>query len=206
MAIWAIVPVKPFRKTKSKLVKALTKNEQATLEREMLTHTLEILAQIPAVERTLVLSRDSQILSLARDYNARTVSERGNPSLNKALIRASLVAQGYGIASVLVVPADLPLLTKKDIEMLIASSGKPPEVILAPDRRGEGTNAILSSPPGLLEYDFGKNSLVAHQERAKAAGARVVICELPSLGLDLDSPEDLAYYRKQSEYDQGEEA
>jgi 2-phospho-L-lactate guanylyltransferase len=205
VTIWAIVPVKPFRKTKSKLAKALTKTEQATLERKMLTHTLETLAQIPAVERTLVLSRDEQILSLARDYDARTVSERGKPSLNNALIRASLVAQGYGIASVLVLPADLPLLTKKDIEMLIASSGKPPEVILAPDRKGEGTNAILSSPPGLIEYDFGKNSLAAHQARAKAAGARVVICELPSLGLDLDSPDDLAYYREQRDVDQGEE-
>jgi 2-phospho-L-lactate guanylyltransferase len=199
VAIWAIVPVKPFHKAKSRLSKVLTGKEQVSLRRRMLTHTLETLAKIPAVERTLVLSRDSEVLALARDYDARTVSERGNPHLNRALVRASLVAQGYGVSAVLVLPADLPLVTKDDIEKLIASSGNPPEVILAPDRKGEGTNAILSSPPGLIEYDFGAKSLSTHRKRAREAGARVVVCELPSLSLDLDAPDDLEIFRQQRE-------
>ena len=197
MTIWAIVPVKPIQRAKSRLAKVLSRDERATLSRQLLKNTLETLAGVSQVERTLVISRDSEALAIARSQGARTVAEWGNPQLNKALVRASLVAQGYGVSAVLVLPADLPLLTKEDIEKLISVSGKPPEVVLAPDRRGNGTNAILSSPPGLIEYDFGPDSFEQHIERAKAAGARVEICNLPSLELDLDIPEDLEYLQKE---------
>lgn len=197
MTIWAIVPVKPLQRAKSRLAKVLNRDERATLSRQLLEHTLEILADVSGVERTLVVSRDSEALAIARSHGARTVSEWGSPKLNKALVRASLVARGYGVSAVLVLPADLPLLTQRDIEKLIAASGKPPEVILAPDRRGTGTNAILSSPPGLIDYDFGPDSFQQHIEHAKAAGARVEICKLPSLELDLDVPDDLEALQKE---------
>lgn len=198
MTIWAIVPVKPLQRAKSRLSNILTQSERASLSRKLLKQTLKVLAQVPAVEQTLVISRDSEALALARGYDAKTVTERGSPQLNKALVRASLIAQGYGVTAVLVLPADLPLLIKEDVEKLIASSGSPPEVVIAPDRRGTGTNAILSSPPGLIEYDFGSDSFSKHVARAEKAGARVVICDLPSLGLDLDDPDDFAAYQAES--------
>jgi 2-phospho-L-lactate guanylyltransferase (CobY/MobA/RfbA family) len=54
----------------------------------------------------------------------------------------------------------------------------------------------LISPSGLIEYDFGENSFQRHCERARNAGARLEIVNLPSLGLDLDLPEDLELIRK----------
>jgi 2-phospho-L-lactate guanylyltransferase (CobY/MobA/RfbA family) len=47
----------------------------------------------------------------------------------------------------------------------------------------------------LIEYDFGPESFSQHIDRAKKAGARVVICALPSLGLDLDDPDDFVAYQ-----------
>ena len=46
----------------------------------------------PAVTRTLVVSRDPAALSLARLYEATSVSESGQPELNAALRRAIEVA------------------------------------------------------------------------------------------------------------------
>ncbi|HZD57735.1 MAG TPA: hypothetical protein VE136_13465, partial [Anaerolineales bacterium] len=69
----------------------------------------------------------------------------------------------------------------------------PPVVVLAPDRRQQGTNALLVCPAGLIEYDFGPGSFARHCERARAAGARLEILELPSLELDMDLPEDLEF-------------
>jgi 2-phospho-L-lactate guanylyltransferase (CobY/MobA/RfbA family) len=43
----------------------------------------------------------------------------------------------------------------------------------------------------LIGYDFGPDSFQRHCERARQAGARLEICELPSLALDVDLPEDL---------------
>ena len=67
----------------------------------------------------------------------------------------------------------------------------PPVVVVAPDRRYQGTNALLICPVGLIEYDFGPGSFQRHCERARQRGARLEICELPSLALDVDLPEDL---------------
>ncbi len=96
----------------------------------------------------------------------------------------------------MILPADLPLVTREDVLTLIARAGEAPSVVIAPDRHGTGTNALLISPAGLIEYDFGENSFQRHCQRAKEAGARLEIVELPTLGLDLDLPEDLELVRK----------
>jgi 2-phospho-L-lactate guanylyltransferase len=197
--LWAIVPVKPLRRAKSRLASVLSRDERAALSQEMLIHTLDVLKEVPGIERVLVVSRDSRALALARDVGAHTVTERGEPQLNSALVRATLVARGYGVSGVLVLPADLPLVQKEDIEMLLSRAKDPPVVVIAPDRHRKGTNALLASPPGLIEYDFGPDSFKMHQERAKAAGARIEICELSSLGLDVDLPEDLEILRSEEE-------
>lgn len=197
--LWAIVPVKPLRRAKSRLASVLNRDERAALSQEMLVHTLGVLKEVPGIERVLVVSRDSQALALARDLGAHTVTERGEPQLNSALVRATLVARGYGVSGVLVLPADLPLLRKEDIEMLLSRAKDPPVVVIVPDRHRKGTNALLASPPGLIEYDFGPDSFKLHQQRAQEAGARVEVCELSSLGLDVDLPEDLEILRSEEE-------
>ena len=73
---------------------------------------------------------------------------------------------------------------------------QPPVVVIAPDRHEKGTNALLLSPANLIEYDFGGDSFRRHCERARRAGARLEVVKLPSLGLDLDLPEDLELIRK----------
>ncbi|MBE9525207.1 MAG: 2-phospho-L-lactate guanylyltransferase, partial [Chloroflexi bacterium] len=52
-------------------------------------------------------------------------------------------------------------------------------------------NALLLSPPDLIEYHYGPDSFKKHCELAHEAHARLEICELSSLTLDLDEPEDL---------------
>jgi len=192
MTLWAIVPVKPLRRGKSRLAGTLSEDERTHLNQLLLEHTLKTLTDLREIEQILVVSRDPAALSLARDHGARTVRETsGSPQLNTALTRATVVAQVYATRGVLVLPADLPLMTPDDILSLIKRATKPPVVVIAPDRREEGTNALLISPAGLIDYDFGPGSFKRHCERARQAGARLEVVSLPSLGLDLDLPEDL---------------
>jgi len=196
MTLWAIVPVKPLRRGKSRLAGTLSEDERTDLNRSLLQNTLKTLSELKEVEEVLVISRDPQALTIARNYGARTVREDGQPELNTALKRATVVAQVYATGAVLILPADLPLITGEDVRTLIARAGEPPAVVIAPDRHGTGTNALLISPSGLIEYDFGENSFQRHCQRAQAAGARLEIVNLPSLGLDLDLPEDLELVRQ----------
>ncbi len=196
MTLWAIVPVKPLRRGKSRLAGTLTEDERAELNRMLLERTLRTLIDLKEVEEVLVVSRDSSALAIARDLGARTVQEDGAPSLNTALKRATIVAQVYASRGVLVIPADLPLLSKDDVLALLARAVDPPVVVIAPDRHEKGTNALLLSPANLIEYDFGGDSFPRHCERARRAGARLEVVKLPTLGLDLDLPEDLELIRK----------
>ena len=196
MTLWAIVPVKPLRRGKSRLAATMTEDERAELNRTLLEHTLRTLTNLKEVEEVLVVSRDSSALALARELGARTVQEDGAPTLNTALKRATVVAQVYASRGVLVIPADLPLLSRSDVITLLERAVDPPVVVIAPDRHEKGTNALLLSPANLIEYDFGGDSFKRHCERAREAGARLEIVKLPSLGLDLDVPEDLELIRK----------
>jgi len=195
MSLWAIVPVKPLRRGKSRLAGILTEDERAELNRTLLQHTLETLTTLKEVEEVLVISRDPQVLTVARNYGARTVREDGQPDLNTALNRATIIAQVYATRGVLVLPADLPLISREDALILVERASDPPVVVIAPDRHQKGTNALLIAPAGLIEYQFGENSFQRHCNLVKKAGARLEIVNLPSLGLDLDSPEDLEIVR-----------
>jgi len=191
MALWAIVPVKPLRRGKSRLSDVLSTDERATLNRYLLEKTIKTLADVPEIAHVLVVSRDPSALSIARDVGARTVQENGSPGLNLALTRATQVAKTYESRGVLVVPADLPKLTTEDIHAMLRHVDDPPVVVVAPDHDRLGTNALLVSPAGLIEYDFGPGSFEKHCRQAREKNIRLEICELPSLALDLDEPEDL---------------
>lgn len=191
MTFWAIVPVKPLRRGKSRLAGVLTEEERLDLNSQLLIHTVDTLKEISEIEHVLVVSRDQAALSLARAHGARTVQENGAPELNVALTRATIVAKRYATRGVLIIPSDLPMISKEDVYAMLELVKDPPVVIVVPDRKKEGTNALLVCPVGLIEYDYGPDSFERHCQRARQAGARLEICELPSLALDMDVPEDL---------------
>ncbi len=191
MTLWAIIPVKPLQRGKSRLAGVLSQEERTNLNRRLLAHTIDTLKTIPEIEQVLVISRDPGALSLAREHGARTVQENGASQLNIALARATIVAKNYVTRGVLIVPADLPLLTPEDVRAMMERAIDPPVVVVAPDRHRRGTNALLVCPAGVIDYDFGPDSFQRHCERTLQAGARLEVCDLPSLALDVDLPEDL---------------
>ena len=196
MSLWAIVPVKPLRRGKSRLASVLTEEERTLLNYTMLANTMRTLTAVPEIDHVLVISRDTGALAMARDFGARTVQEDGSSSLNTALKRATVVAQLYGARGVLVLPADLPLMEPASVQAVIGLANKPPAVVIAPDRRRKGTNALLVSPVGLIEYQFGPNSFERHSQQARKYQVRLEICEQDELALDLDLPEDLDLLRQ----------
>jgi 2-phospho-L-lactate guanylyltransferase len=185
-----------MNRSKSRLAPVLDGKQRAALSRQMLAHTLETLTQVQKIAGVLVVSRDTAALALAREYNIYTVRESGAPELNDALTRATeMLIVEHHANGVLVLPSDLPLLQKTDLEEMIARAQFPPVVVLAPDRRRDGTNALLIRPPGRIAYAFGVGSFERHAMLARMAEARVEVVESPTLALDVDVPEDLDLYR-----------
>lgn len=191
MTIWAIVPVKPLRRGKSRLAGLLTRDQRTRLNCFLLEHTLITLNKISEIEHTLVVSRDPAALALTRSIGGRTVLEDGEPLFNTAIQRATIVAQTQGANAVLILPADLPLIQSKDLREILNRGRHPPVVVIAPDRRLDGTNGLFVYPAGLIEYGYGPGSFQRHCQRATNAGASLEILNSENIGLDLDLPEDL---------------
>ncbi len=196
MSIWAIIPVKPLRLAKSRLSEILTPEERQEFAEAMLRHVLSVVSEVPQIMGTLVISRDSHALALARDMGAKTVQESGAPELNAALMRATSIIASWRSSAVLVLPADLPLIQPKDVRNIISQADNDRTIVLATDRNKNGTNALFIRPPGLINYAYGDGSFKRHAMMARDAGATVHVVESPRLLQDIDLPEDIEnYYR-----------
>ncbi len=193
MSLWAIVPVKPLKIGKSRLTNALSDSERFNLNTLLFQNTLNVLQKVDQISNILVVSRDSDVLAYSRSIGVRTVQENGIPELNDALRRASIFSQMFGATSVLIVPADLPLLEAKDIYSVINNASEPPCGVIVPDRRREGTNTILISPPDIIPFSFGIDSFSTHCMLFQNAHANLKVLDLESIALDLDTPEDLTF-------------
>ena len=75
MTLWAIVPVKPLRRGKSRLSGVLSDDQRAALNKKLLIHTLNTITSLPELAQVLVVSRDPEALAIARAQGARTVLE-----------------------------------------------------------------------------------------------------------------------------------
>jgi 2-phospho-L-lactate guanylyltransferase len=92
--------------------------------------------------------------------------------------------------------ADLPLIVADDIGGLLA---RMEPVVLGPDRRGEGTNALLLRFVGQgpeFTFAFGEGSLAKHLAEARRLGLGVGVHDAPGIAFDLDTPDDWSYFRQ----------
>ncbi|NPV76771.1 MAG: 2-phospho-L-lactate guanylyltransferase [Anaerolineae bacterium] len=194
MGICAVVPVKPFDEGKTRLSSVLSKDERSNLNLNLFINTLQVLYEVAQITKVIVTSRDPFALSIADRYGATALKEEGS-TLNQALENATKVALQETISRILIIPTDLPLLSASDLKLFISLSPTEKGIGIAPDRRCEGTNLLLTTPPGVILYKFGANSFNRHIEQAVGKGLAVGTIHLPNLGLDLDLPEDLEFLK-----------
>jgi len=195
MSIWVIIPVKPLSRAKSRLSDVLDNDARARLTEYMFRRVLVAVKGASQIAGTLVISRDTRALAIARELGAHTVQESGHPELNTALTRATQVVLGWRGSAVMVLPADLPLITSEDVGAIADLGMFDNTVVIAPDAVQDGTNALFTRPAGLIEYMYGIGSFKRHIALSEAAGARVKVYESDRVALDIDMPSDLETFR-----------
>lgn len=189
-SLMALVPMKPFAESKARLADVLDDAARIELSRRLFQRTLRVLRRVRGIARVAVISRDAEVLKIARRRGAWGIWE-ARAGLNQALEQATRVAVANGARAVLIVPADLPQLAPRAVEKILALGDNPPCIVIASAQRDGGTNALLVNPAGLIEYAFGENSAREHWRRAENASARVALYESDTVTFDLDLPEDL---------------
>lgn len=195
MSLWAIVPVKPLNNAKSRLAAVLSPEQRYQLAGAMFRHVLSVLTTVPQVSGVLVISRDTKALAIGREMGAKTIQESAISDLNPALMRATMIVKSWRVDAVLILPADLPFVHADDIQALIAL-GKNRSIVIATDQNGDGTNALLTRPPGLIQFDYGPGSYQRHIASAEDAGIEVLTYHSDRLASDIDVPDDLALFQR----------
>lgn len=195
MSTLAVVPVKDLRGTKSRLSPVLDPASRAGLTLYMMNRVIGALREA-RVDAVCVVSPDRVVLEAAMEAGAepRFVESRG---LNPDLEEGRRWAMERDASSLLVLPADLPLLETSDVRAVLGAGEETP-VVIAADAAGEGTNALLLRPPDVIPFSFGRGSFRTHLGAARERGLAVAVCERPRLAFDLDSGEDLARLKEGS--------
>jgi len=156
----------------------------------MLTDVLRALEKERAISDVTIVSADPKILPIARRYGAKVSWERNRRGLNRALKTGIENVESKAKGAVLIVHADLPLLTPRDIKALIASSEKY-EVTIAPCKEGTGTNALLLKRPNAMPLSFGRGSFRKHVSAARKEKLRYRVVRFEGIEFDVDEPRDL---------------
>jgi 2-phospho-L-lactate/phosphoenolpyruvate guanylyltransferase len=186
----AILPVKTFAQAKQRLRKGLSPPDRRALVEAMFADALVALGRVAELERIVVVSGDRVAQRIAGGYGASIVEddERGHNAAAALGVQSVL---DDGIERALIVPGDCPMLAPDDINALLAHPAGERSMLIVPDRHGTGTNALLLTPPDVLSPSFGPDSCRRHAAEASAAGVPAEVVELESLGLDIDTTDDL---------------
>ncbi len=188
--MWALVPVKTLSRSKQRLAGLLSAPERAELSLAMLEDLLSVLESVAAVTRIMVLTDDARVAETVRGRGHAVVQETSQLDVNANLNRAARRC-ATRVSQLLVMPADLPAVSRADIQALLASHRH--GVTMAPATVDGGTNALLLEPPDAVPFQFGARSCAAHRAAAVARGLDIALVRRPALGRDMDRPADLGW-------------
>jgi 2-phospho-L-lactate guanylyltransferase len=193
MRTLAILPVKRFELAKQRLSERLPPEHREALARAMVEDVLHTLIASSDLAGIMVITNEPAVAALAMDLGAIVEPDSREAGQNIAVSGGIAYALQEGIERVLLVPGDCPALASDQLSALLAQPVIGPRtVVIVPDRHGTGTNALLLEPPNVIAPAFGPGSFERHRQLAAETHAVCETVRLPTLMLDIDTPEDLA--------------
>jgi 2-phospho-L-lactate guanylyltransferase len=177
--------VTKFKNAKTRLSPFLSEDEREKLLKVMLQDVTDTLKK--HVDKIFIISRDEDVLSYAESLNVNTIHENENSNLNKALTQAMKLCKGKA-RKVIIVPSDIPLIGKTNIQMLIDAS-KNLDFIIVP-AKGGGTNMIIMKPMA-IHTRFEGFSYKEHVNAAEKKKLNPQVHDSFFMALDVNTTEDL---------------
>ncbi|MBM4069657.1 MAG: 2-phospho-L-lactate guanylyltransferase [Planctomycetes bacterium] len=186
---WALVAVKRRAECKGRLAGRLAAEARLSLVRLMLERVLTALRAARTIDRIVVVSPERD--TVPSDI---PVLEDSGHGLNAVLDTARQTLVDRGMGELVVLPADLPMITAADIDALV-ESGRRTGFALATDIEGMSTNGLYLAAPAAFRFHFGPGSRLRHFKEAMRLGLKPELVRAPGLEFDLDMAEDLSRLR-----------
>lgn len=189
--MWALVPLKSPETAKSRLSGALPPARRRELFFSLARHVVTTLMETPGIERVAVVTASAAVAAFADKLGALVVHEAREDGTASAFVTGLEFLQSRKVCDVLMIAGDLPLLSVRAVEAMIAARPAGHGVVIAPDQAGTGTNALLCSPVTAIPPRFGVDSFNKHLAEATARGVTLQVFDDGDFSLDLDVESDL---------------
>jgi 2-phospho-L-lactate/phosphoenolpyruvate guanylyltransferase len=174
----AIMPIKQGVDGKSRLDSILGNEARCSLAERMAAHVLGVLTECCDISSITILS------PLRPDHWQGEWARDAGRGLNAEL---TAWRAGQGKAAILIIHADLPLLSVDDVRAMLEAAAQ--GVAVATDREGRGTNALAIADGRPLTLCFGANSRKLHC----AQYPEMPVLERDGLIVDFDTPDDAQF-------------
>lgn len=194
--MWAIVPLKSPQAAKSRLSGVLSADARRSLFFELAQRVIDALHATPGITRVAVVTASEEVEPFARRLGAEVLRQPRDDGTASAFAFAIEQLRPRALDRVLMIAADLPLVTPASLRRLVAAADAGAAIVLAPDRERVGTNAMLCAPPDAIAPCFGVDSFPRHLAAAEAKGLSAWVLQLDELSLDLDVAADLDHLRQ----------
>ena len=187
----ALIPVKSLATAKSRLACVLDPFQRCELVITMLEKvTIECMA-CEKINSVYIVTPDREIAAIAEKCGATAIAEPAHSGLNGAVSLGLTKIRSFGASKILILPADIPFLTQKELSQLLLQSKSEHQSVIVPCHKSQGTNALLIPSRAAFTPQFGKASFRQHLARLTALSLSPQILELPGIAADIDEPEDL---------------
>lgn len=183
------IPMKSPVFAKTRLAENLSVMQRQQLAIGLFQHTVAFFRQTYPEFPTVVVTASQEVAQIATSLAAYVLDEKVENGLNNAANLAKNWAMQKKFHALLIVPADIPVLHKTEIDTLLQLS-KNFSVVIAESIHG-GTNALLVSPPNSLTFQYGKNSATLHAALAKRKQLDYYRLQCYHLSRDIDTLPDL---------------
>lgn len=193
---FVLIPVKNLKFANERLSSVLPQENRTALAYAMLEDVFNSVAKSVLADKVAVVTLDKKTMLRADEYGFVIIEEKEQKNESYSVDYALEICKDMGADSVLVIPADAPLLTANDIDFVLEKVKDHPHVILIPSSDKLGTNAILRKPPDVLKSMFGHDSFKKHREQADEKKIPCEIYEVENIALDVDEPADIETLRK----------
>ena len=182
----AVVPLKNLKLAKSRLSNILAEGERQELVLAMFDDVLVSLRESPFIDKIFLVA-DKYFNPIA---DVQMITEIKNRGYDEAIIEALKDSRVNQAQAMLILPADLPLVSTDELDTLIRDQ-EDGSIRIAGARDQDGTNALVMKPPSLLATSFGVGSFKRHKKFAKALSVKIEEINLPGLSFDVDTEKDL---------------
>lgn len=183
-----LIPCKGIGSGKTRLRHCLQPHEHRSLGEYLTARTLATAVAVAGADRVQIVTSDCDAIAVAAGHGVCFLSKTGlglNADLEAAI--EHLLAAPKKPDQILILPIDLPFVDRDALVQMTACRG---DIVISPDERGVGTNALLLRPAafGKFRFCYGSGSFPAHVAAARQHGLALGTFNDWRLSFDIDEP------------------